>query len=297
MRILLALALLAATGPGGLVAAPPQRGRDGEGAVLGAPSLSVQPARVRPGDAFLVRARGLGAPPAGTVAGRPLRFFPVPGGYEAVAALTLETAPGTLAVRVTEATSAAPVRLSAELEVAEPHFPSKTLTVAPRFVEPSPEVRARVEEDRAAIARATDVPFVPPLFRGPFAWPRPPAFTGRYGDQRVYNGRLASQHYGLDFRGAPGDPVRAANDGVVVLRRDCEASGLTVIVHHGAGIFTSYFHLSRALVREGERVERGALLGAVGSSGRATGPHLHYSVRVGDLFVDPASLMRLDLGA
>lgn len=286
MRILLALALLAVAGPAGPVATPP-----------GATSLRVQPARVRPGDAFLVRARGLAAPPAGAVAGRPLRFFPVPGGYEAVAALPLETPPGTLAVELDLPGAAAPARRSAALEVAAPRFPSKTLTVAPRFVEPSPEVRARIEEDRAAIARATDVPFVPPLFHGPFAWPRPPTFTGRYGDQRVYNGRLTSQHYGLDFKGSPGDPVRAANDGVVVLRRDCEASGLTVIVHHGAGIFTSYFHLSRALVREGERVERGALIGAVGSSGRATGPHLHYSVRVGDLFVDPASVMRLDFGA
>jgi murein DD-endopeptidase MepM/ murein hydrolase activator NlpD len=260
-------------------------------------TLSVQPARVRPGDAFLVIARGVAAPPLGAVAGRPLQFFAVASGYEAVAALPLETAPGTLAVEVSAPAALSPLeRLSAPLEVVAPRFPSRTLSVEPRFVEPAPEVRARMEEDKAAIARATTLPFVPPLFATPFAWPRPPSFTGRYGDQRVYNGKLASQHYGLDFRGAPGDPVRAGNAGVVVLRRDCYASGLTVIVHHGAGIFTSYFHLSQAAVREGEPVKRGALLGTVGASGRATGPHLHYSVRVGDLYVDPASVMRLDLG-
>ncbi|BDG10592.1 M23 family metallopeptidase [Anaeromyxobacter paludicola] len=258
------------------------------------PALAVRPASVRPGDAFLVEARGVAAPPLGAVAGRPLEFYPVSGGYEAIAALPLETPPGTLAVEVRAPSATDPqARLAAPLEVVEPRFPARTLSVEPRFVEPAPEVRARMEEDKAAIARATAVPFSPPLFDAPFAWPRPPSFTGRYGDQRVYNGKLASQHYGLDFRGAPGDPVRAGNAGRVVLRRDCYASGLTVILSHGAGLFTSYFHLSKALVQEGERVERGALLGAVGASGRATGPHLHYSVRVGDLFVDPESVMRL----
>ncbi len=234
----------------------------------------------------------------GAVAGRPLQFFPVHGGYQALAALPLETAPGTLVIELAAATALSPLaRLAAPLEVVEPRFPAKTLSVEPRFIEPSPEVRARMDDDKAAIARATSVPFVPPLFETPFAWPRPPTFTGLYGDQRVYNGKLASQHYGLDFKGAVGDPVRAGNAGVVVLRRDCYASGLTLIVHHGAGLFTSYFHLSKALVPEGERVERGAVIGAVGASGRATGPHLHYSVRVGDLYVDPESLMRLRFAA
>src|SRR5690606_28296371 len=111
----------------------------------------------------------------------------------------------------------------------------------------------------------------------------------------VFNGSLASVHYGLDLRGAVGAPIHAANAGVVVMVRDCFTSGNTVIVDHGAGLYTLYFHLSRFDVTEGQRVERGQLLGAVGSTGRVTGPHLHWSVHVDGRYVDPQRLLELAL--
>ena len=87
----------------------------------------------------------------------------------------------------------------------------------------------------------------------------------------------------------------AANDGRVTMVRDAWASGLSVVVFHGAGLHSVYFHLSKALVKEGDPVKRGQRIGRVGASGRSTGPHLHWGIRVGDLYVDPEALLRLDL--
>jgi len=181
--------------------------------------------------------------------------------------------------------------------VEAPAFAHHELEVERRFVEPpAPEVEHRIEQDREAFARAFSQSAAPPLFTRPFALPRRARITARFGEERTLNGGAGrSQHYGTDLAGKVGDPVAAANDGRVVLVRDCWASGLTIILWHGAGVYSTYFHLSRARVREGERVRRGQRLGLVGRSGRVTGPHLHWGVKVGDLYVDPESVLRLPL--
>lgn len=269
------------------------------------PSVALAPARVRPGDAFLVLVRGGGraSPYVGAVAGRSLAFFPRRGGQVAVAGLPIETPAGPLTVVVEaeaveggadggEAVRAAP--LLATLQVDAAGFPQRALAVQPRYVEaPSPEVQRRADEDRAAFARAFAQPQEPPLFRASFAWPRRARVTAGYGEQRTLNGVKPSQHYGLDLAGRVGAPVAASNDGRVVLVRDCWASGQTVILWHGAGLYTTYFHLSRAAVAEGQLVRRGQRLGQVGATGRVSGPHLHWGVRIGDLYVDPRSVLRL----
>jgi murein DD-endopeptidase MepM/ murein hydrolase activator NlpD len=103
-------------------------------------------------------------------------------------------------------------------------------------------------------------------------------------------------HYGLDLAAARGTPIEAAQAGVVVLVRDCYYSGNTVVVSHGAGLFTTYLHQSRTLVKVGEVVAQGQRLGLVGSTGRSTGPHLHWGVKVDGLWVDPQAMLRLPFG-
>ena len=102
-----------------------------------------------------------------------------------------------------------------------------------------------------------------------------------FGQRRLFNGELQSQHQGMDLDGKTGDPIYASNDGVVRLARNCYTSGNTVIVDHGADVFTSYFHMSAFKTKVGEMVKRGQLIGLVGRTGRVTGPHLHFAVRVG----------------
>jgi len=258
-------------------------------------SIRVDPPRARPGDALVVTVPGV--PPAvatgmsGTASGRRLRFFPTPAGAQAVAALPVELAPGILSIEVRVPGQPEPLLVS--VEVVDPHFPETKLSVAPKFLAPSPEQKRRMEEDQAAFREAFARPFEPPLFSGPFGRPRDANVTGRFGERRVFNGVKQSQHYGTDLAGAVGEPVAATNDGVVVLARDCFASGKSIAVAHGGGLFSVYFHLSDLDVRAGDVVRRGQTIGKVGQTGRVTGPHLHFGVKVGDLYVDPDSVYRL----
>jgi murein DD-endopeptidase MepM/ murein hydrolase activator NlpD len=155
-------------------------------------------------------------------------------------------------------------------------------------------VRKRIQADRKAFARAFAHPFAPPLFDASFDWPRRAPTSGRYGDQRVLNGKKASVHYGLDITGPTGSPIAAANDGEVVAARDAYYSGNTVVLWHGADLYTVYFHMSRVDVRVGQKVRRGQPIGALGATGRVTGPHLHWGVKVGGLYVDPLSVLAID---
>lgn len=255
-----------------------------------APSLDVAPSAARPGDALLVRVVGTRDVPSGTMAGRPLEFWRAADGWRALAALPIETPPGPLVASV----QADGVSLEMGISIVEPGFPSRAISVAPRFVEPPPEVKRRIEDDQRAFLDAYERPLSPPAFRRGFAWPFRAPLTGRFGDKRVFNGTKESVHYGIDIDGPRRAPVRASNDGVVVLARDAYLSGKSVVLWHGAGVFTVYFHLDRIAVRAGAKVRRGQRIGTIGSTGRSTGPHLHWSVRVAGLFVDPESLLAID---
>jgi len=279
------------------------------GTAVGTAVLHVAPPRARPGDAVLVAVTGVPAADAagasgtasgsasasgtasGTASGRRLRFFPTPSGAQAIAALPIELEPGILSIEVRIPGRADPLR--ATVEIVDPAFPETKLSVEPKFITPSPDQRKRMEEDQAAFREAFGRPFEAPLFTGPFGRPRDAATTGQYGERRTFNGKKQSQHYGTDLAGAVGEPVQATNDGVVVLVRDCFASGKSIAVSHGAGLFSVYFHLSGFDVRHGDRVRRGQPIGKVGQTGRVTGPHLHFGVKVGDLYVDPESVYRL----
>lgn len=291
---LAALALSGLARAGSPEPPPPAAGPVPEPAASqGDPSLSLEPARVRPGDAFAVTVRGATLAPRGEVGGRPLQFYPVAGGFRALAGLPVEASPGSLEVSLTAAGPFGERLLSAGLTVTEPGFAEAVLKVAQRFITPSPEARRRMKRDQAAFQRAFDRPFEPPLFRDRFAWPREDELTSRFGDRRVFNGKKVSQHYGVDVAGQSGDPVAAANDGLVVLVRDCYASGKSVVLWHGAGLYSVYFHLSGFAVKEGARVRRGEPLGRVGKTGRVTGPHLHWGTKLNGLYVDPESVLRL----
>jgi murein DD-endopeptidase MepM/ murein hydrolase activator NlpD len=118
--------------------------------------------------------------------------------------------------------------------------------------------------------------------------------TSEFGSGRVFNGRVTSRHLGVDFRGAVGEPVRAANRGVVALVDNFFLAGNVIYIDHGGGVVTSYFHLSKPLVAVGDTVTRGQQIGLVGSTGRVTGPHLHWAARYGTVTVNPLDLLSLD---
>ncbi|MCE9666922.1 M23 family metallopeptidase [Myxococcus stipitatus] len=262
----------------------------------GRPLLTLRPGAARPGDPLLVEVRGVAELPQGTLAGRPLRFFPWGEGFIALTGLPVEmpVGPASVTVAATRTAGEVPVVLSGNLDVVEPGYPSRELKVSGKYVEPPASVKARMAADRKAFAVAFAQPFTAPLFSRNFAWPRQDRITAPFGDKRTFNGKLSSQHFGVDIDGDPGTPVSAANDGTVVMARDNYSAGRTVIVHHGGGLYTSYFHLSRILVKQGAKVKQGERLGLVGSTGRVTGPHLHWGVKVDGMWVDGETLLELD---
>ena len=263
-------------------------------APLDGPRLSLQPSNPKPGDPVLVMVSGASSLPTGSIAGRPLRFFAWNNGYAALSSLPVEQTEGTVAVDVTAPGRGLPVLLSGVLKVGAPGFRERELRVANKYVKPPKAVKARMEADRKAFAAAFAQPFHTPLFGQNFAWPREATVTAPFGDRRSFNGKLQTQHFGVDLDGATGSPVVAANDGTVVMTRENYASGNTVLVHHGAGLYTAYFHLSRIDVKDGTQVKQGDPLGLVGSTGRVTGPHLHWGVKADDRWVDGQTLLKLD---
>jgi murein DD-endopeptidase MepM/ murein hydrolase activator NlpD len=146
--------------------------------------------------------------------------------------------------------------------------------------------RAR-EVGRAAHERA-------PMWTASFLKPRTSVITSEFGSGRLFNGALTARHLGVDFRGAVGEPVRAANRGVVALVDRFFLAGNVVYIDHGGGVVTSYFHLSKTLVAVGDTVKRGQVIGLVGNTGRVTGPHLHWAARYGANTVNPLDLLAID---
>ena len=258
-------------------------------AAAATPSLELIPASVKPGDPVLLVVHGVEGVPDGTVGSLSAEFYRHGDTAEALVGIPVEEEPGLLRVKVT----AGALRLDGGLEVVPPEFPERKLTVASKFVKIPKAAKARIKADQAAYQKAWATPFRPRAFGDNFEKPRDAVITAHFGDKRTLNGKKTTQHFGLDLDGSTGDEIRAANDGRVVMVRDCYTSGNTVLVEHGAGLITSYFHMSKFLVKPGQEVKRGELLGLVGKTGRVTGPHLHFGAHIGTLWVNPQALLAL----
>jgi murein DD-endopeptidase MepM/ murein hydrolase activator NlpD len=228
----------------------------------------------------------------GDAAGEPLHFQTSGRGYRAFAAAPLEDS-DSLAITIVASWRNRMDTVRRVLPVFTPKYPSERLRVAPRFAVLDSATQARVDSE---VARAREVGHRshggPPLWRGAFSAPRPGRVTSVFGTEREFNGEITSRHYGTDFAGKTGAPVRAAGRGVVALVGDLYLAGHAVYLDHGAGLVTGYFHLSRVDVAVGDTVTTGEIIGGVGMSGRATGPHLHWIARYGAITIDPMSLIR-----
>ncbi|MDB4957120.1 MAG: peptidase family [Myxococcales bacterium] len=252
------------------------------------PKVTVQPATVHPGDPVLVTVTGVKTAPKGKALGTPLRFFNAKRGYQAVFAVPLDTKPEIITIDLEGPAKAV------SLEVDDLTFPETSIVVEDELANPDKADRDRIDSDNKAIIDAALESKDQPLFTRPFRRP-PGEVTSTFGEWRTFNDGHKSQHLGLDLFAKEGSKVKAINAGTVVLVRDSFLAGNLVVIAHGAGIASAYYHLSKVLVAEGERVEQGAELGLAGHTGRTTGPHLHLSVRVPGGFIDPAAFFRLAL--
>ena len=157
------------------------------------------------------------------------------------------------------------------------------------LVMPPKEVEERIARENALIAEARAHDSGEIWFAEKFDWPAHGPISGVYGSQRILNGVPKAPHYGVDIAAEEGAPIRAPAPGIVALAEpDFYLTGGTVVLDHGHGVSTTYLHMSRVDVKTGERLKRGDLFGAVGHTGRATGPHLHWSMNWFHVRLDPS---------
>jgi murein DD-endopeptidase MepM/ murein hydrolase activator NlpD len=177
------------------------------------------------------------------------------------------------------------------LSVGPGGYPETHLEVAQQYVDLSEENQARAARESRKIAALYDARSPEIDWLEPFAPPLPGVGGGRnFGHRRFFNGQPRNPHSGADLSAAAGTPVFAANGGRIVLAEDLFFSGNAVFIDHGAGVVSVYLHLSQIDVELGARVEQGERIGLAGATGRVTGPHLHWGIRVLDARVDPFTL-------
>jgi murein DD-endopeptidase MepM/ murein hydrolase activator NlpD len=285
LRQMCALAVLAA----GIPAAPARAQTDG--------LVDWAPRRPKQGTLFRLVVDGVTDPRtvSGTVAGEPLHFASAGGGRVSALAPVPIDATGALTAVIVIADDIGTDTVRARVPVAPGGYPSEKLTVAPRFSgRPDTALQRRIDAEgkRAAeVARAAHD--TPRLWSGGFARPRPGRITSGYGRARVFNGSVQSRHMGTDFAGAVGAPIRAVNRGVVRIVDEFYYGGNVVYIDHGAGLTTAYLHMSETAVAVGDTVQKGAVIGRVGATGRVTGPHLHLIARYGRYTLDPLTLLQV----
>ncbi|MGY6554526.1 MAG: M23 family metallopeptidase [Wenzhouxiangella sp.] len=159
-------------------------------------------------------------------------------------------------------------------------------------VTPLPEVLQRIRDEAAMARRARERRDARTDWTNGFIWPAEGRITGVYGSQRILNGQARAPHWGIDIAAPTGTPVQAPAGGLITLTHpDMYFSGGTVFLDHGHGLVSAFLHLDEILVESGQRVEQGELIGLIGATGRATGPHLDWRISLGDTRVDPMLLL------
>jgi murein DD-endopeptidase MepM/ murein hydrolase activator NlpD len=158
----------------------------------------------------------------------------------------------------------------------------------PETVEPPPEIQARIDAEHALVNEARKTNSDGVWFAEAFDWPVKGRISGVFGSFRTLNGVPGRRHFGIDIAAATGAPIKAPAGGIVLLAQEFFLEGGFTLIDHGQGVFTSYMHQSAIMVTPGELVRRGARIGSVGATGRATGPHLHWGMNWFQTRLDPS---------
>lgn len=212
-----------------------------------------------------------------------------------LAGVSLDAPPGSYMLELKGTTPNKELAFQRNLIVRAAKYPRIAVRVAKKFTEPNAEQLQQIKQDQAV--KGEHFRSVDPKreWSGRFLPPVRASVSDVFGTRRIFNGKVQSTHQGLDYAVPSGTPVLALNAGTVLLARPMYFEGNCVVLDHGQGLLTLYLHLSEFDVKEGDRLTRGQQLGLSGGSGRATGPHLHVAVRWEGIYLNPATLMKLQL--
>ncbi len=254
------------------------------------PEIILEPNAPSPGDIAVVTVKGAFAPIEGKFGDKKVYFNPSKDSFKAVLGIDLFTEPGTYNLAI----SMNGTVLSRSVTVTPKKYPIQKLKLPKGMVELSPENEARVEREQKKMGAIWPNETVRE-WDGDFINPRDGNIVTKFGVRRVINKIPKSPHSGVDVEAEEGEAVRAPNNGTAVLIDDQFFSGKSLILDHGQGIYTMFFHLSKILVTPGQPVKKGDVVALVGSTGRSTGAHLHWGVRIQGARVDPLELIKLKL--
>jgi len=211
--------------------------------------------------------------------------------YVGLVGIPLSATPQTAVIMLEWTDAAGRQAASVPLGIIDGKYKSETLSVDSRHVTLSKKNLARVKQEKKEIRRIFTSSSDARLWFGDFKKPLASETTSAFGTQRLFNGQHRSYHRGTDFRAKVGTPVYASNSGVVRMARNLFYSGNMVIVDHGVNIFTLYAHLSEIQVNDQQIIARGQQIGLSGATGRVSGPHVHWSVKVNGVYVDPLQFL------
>jgi murein DD-endopeptidase MepM/ murein hydrolase activator NlpD len=211
--------------------------------------------------------------------------------WRAIVGIDLATAARSYAVAIQARNGTASTKLTHTLRVTARTFPTRRLRVDSAFVNPPKSEQPRIAREAAELAALWTEASSERFWEGPFVPPVPEPANSAFGARSVYNGRERSRHGGADFPSKEGAPIQSPAAGRVVMADSLYYTGNTIVIDHGAGVFSLLAHLSEMAVEKGEQVEAGSTLGRVGATGRVTGPHLHWAVRANGARVDPLAVL------
>jgi hypothetical protein len=255
--------------------------------------VEVSPQELFPGDPFVIRISGVDASQkmSASIAGKEIPL----GSCGDVCVIGIgvvdpDMKPGNIVV----STQFGPQTLSATVFVKKGEYPEQHLRLPKEQVTLSPEDLARAKKEAEKLKGLWQLS-TDRLFQGAFIIPLPNPVSTVYGARRIFNNKTTNIHGGIDIKGSLGEEVRASNRGRIVLAENLFFGGNTVVIDHGLGIYTVYMHLDRFEAAYGQLVSRGDVIGLVGSSGRSTGPHLHFGAKIMATNANPLSLTKLKL--
>jgi murein DD-endopeptidase MepM/ murein hydrolase activator NlpD len=253
----------------------------------------VLPYKISPGEAFIIKVTGakISRLPAASLAGKKFYFSSCGEGcFIAIGAVWIKTKPGVYTIKL----KVGKKKKNLKLFVKHTIFPTEELTLPEDKVFLNPENLKRAKREDKRLKSIFQV-VSRRLWEGGFILPLENDISTEFGIRRIINNKRISVHRGVDIRGQEGEEVKASNDGKVVLAEELFFGGNTIVIDHGQGIYTIYMHLSGFNVNLGDIVSKGGVIGFVGSSGRSSGPHLHFGVKVLNINTNPVSFVALDL--
>jgi murein DD-endopeptidase MepM/ murein hydrolase activator NlpD len=255
-------------------------------------SISIRSRAVQQGDILVVTVDGAASAPAVTVSafGHNWPAYRTEATWRALVGIDLDQHPGPTRIDVT---TSAGLRATRPVTILHRQFTRRVLTVAPEYVNPPQEELDRISRESTFLNGLYARSAPDPQFLGGFERPVPGAPNSSFGSRSVFNGEPRSPHAGTDFLSGSGTPIHAPAGGRIVAARDLFFTGNTVVIDHGLGVVSLLAHMSRIDVQEGQVVRAGDIVGLVGATGRVTGPHLHWALRIGAARVDPLAALAL----